>query len=556
MVAKIKIFLILGFVCFLAYFNSLDNVLISDDVEAILNKGFISSSVPLWLEPSLFLNYLNYLIGGHNPFIYHFTNILLHFATSCLVFLFLSLLFKSETAILAACLFAVHPINTEAVTWVSGKPYIISAFFILATYLFYQRANPSLSLEAKDSNNLECPILKEASAFKQFYYILSLIIFSYFGFQHLLFSVVFTLFLVLSDIALKRRRKNIKWWFPYFAIMLLILWVSRMGFFKRASFMTVDMGYYVAKNPFTYFVYSLYSHFWLLIWPARLTLFHEPIIIPQSMLDYRACLYIIPVLFLLLISFKAEKRLFLSMGIFILFLAPTYSIIPMSSLIAERYLYFPSIALSICVAFLYEKYSSKHTNFKIYFLILFILLIVSFMARTIIRNNDWDDHMVFWKQAAAISPNSWKVRDNLGFVYLLEGNAKQAVDELKQVVIMKRGSAVTFNNLGAAYTMLGNKEEAIAYFKIALEINPEYVNAYSNLGRVYMEINKNKEAEEVFKKELSINPYSASAHFYLCRIYSNQKNYNLAIDQCEEALKLGYEVPFELLEQLKQYKKY
>mgnify|MGYP001610137456 CR=1 FL=1 len=551
-----KIFLILGLISFLVYFNSLGNSFIADDVSAIVNNPLILKPLRFWLEPSGFLKSLNYLIGGYNPFVYHLTNIFLHFTVAILVFLLLSLFFKINTAFLSACLFAVYPINTESVTWISGRPYIITALFILGTYLLYHRATPSVSSGSPISRPDGTAVVKEAAAFRPFYYILSLIVFSYFTIQHTLFSLLLPFFMASSDVALKRWRKNIKWWIPYLLITSLNLIASRSEISNRSAFMTVDMGFSIVKNPLTYFVYSLYSHFWLLVWPVRLTLFHEPIVIPQSMLDFRVLLYALPVIPLLIIIFKRAKKLFYCISIFILFLAPTYSPIPVSSLVAERYLYFPSIALSAAIAFLYETYSDRKARFKKYFLFLFLLLIIASALRTIIRNMDWDNPRAFWQQVLSVSPNSWNAHDSLGFIYLSEGDPMRAVEELKQVIAMKRGSVTTYNNLGVAYTMLGNnKGEAIACFNKVLEIDPEYINAYYNLGRVYMGINKDKEAEGAFKKALKINPYFSSAHFYLCVVYFNQKEYNLAADQCYEATGLGYKVPAELLELLKPYRK-
>ena len=218
-----KTFLILGLICFLAYFNSLDNSFIADDINGIINNPLLSQPFRFWLDPSSLLKSLNYLIGGHNPFVYHLTNIFLHFTVTILVFLLLSLFFKIDTAFLSACLFAVYPINTESVTWVSGRPYIVTALFILGTYLLYHKATPSVSSGLPISMPEGIPVARAPIAFRPFYYILSLAVFSYFIIQHTLFGFLFPFFMASSDVTLKRWRKNIKWWIPFFAIMALNL---------------------------------------------------------------------------------------------------------------------------------------------------------------------------------------------------------------------------------------------------------------------------------------------------------------------------------------------
>ena len=164
MLSKKHIYLILAFLCFLVYANSLNNAFISDDIPSIVKNPFISHPWRVWTDLAAFLNSLNYLVSGYNPFSYHLTNIIMHALVTILVFLFLNLFFKVEASFLAACLFAVHPIHTEAVTWISGRGYLINALFILGIYLLYQKATGLL----QQTKRVEPLVLKsEAPSPKQ-----------------------------------------------------------------------------------------------------------------------------------------------------------------------------------------------------------------------------------------------------------------------------------------------------------------------------------------------------------------------------------------------------
>ena len=83
---------------------------------------------------------LNSALGGMNPFGYHVFNVLLHAANSLLVFLFLrSIQGRIDVSFLGAMLFAVHPVQTASVAYISGRKDLLAAFFVLLALLSYNK---------------------------------------------------------------------------------------------------------------------------------------------------------------------------------------------------------------------------------------------------------------------------------------------------------------------------------------------------------------------------------------------------------------------------------
>ena len=134
----------------LAYWNSLGGEFVWDDRTLILdgnlggawgrldelftsNFFYRAEFEPTYgyYRPVTTLSYvLDYWIWGLQPFGYHLTNVLLHASCSVWVGLILMRLeFDSGPAILAALLFAVHPIHTESVAWISGRTDLLAFFF-------------------------------------------------------------------------------------------------------------------------------------------------------------------------------------------------------------------------------------------------------------------------------------------------------------------------------------------------------------------------------------------------------------------------------------------
>ncbi|GFT58697.1 protein O-mannosyl-transferase TMTC3 [Nephila pilipes] len=145
----------------LCYRGALECGFVFDDVSAIRENRDLRPSSPwtnllfndFWGTPMnkeqshksyrpvcVFTYRLNYLLHGLQPFGYHLANVILH-ALVCLLYKRTCSLFVSEgTAFLAALLFAIHPLHTEAVTGVVGRAEILSSFFYLLTFLCYTSA--------------------------------------------------------------------------------------------------------------------------------------------------------------------------------------------------------------------------------------------------------------------------------------------------------------------------------------------------------------------------------------------------------------------------------
>ena len=562
---KYIIYFILAGLCFLAYANSVNNGFVSDDVETILENPYISRLSDSWFRPQELLNSLSYRIAKFNVVPYHIFSIILHFLNTVLVFFFLNLFFKRGPSFLGACLFAVHPIHTEAVTWISGRPYLISTLFILATYLLYYRKTRKT-------------------------YLLSLALFSYFINRNFSFYAFFPLLIILSDILFNRWRKEWKLWLPFLLIVAFRLILARQEIQQRIMIVTLETGKNNNwQNLFFSFTYSIFSHFWLLLWPARLTLYHDPVsFYPSAMWLGFMALCILSCF--LPYMFRKAKSIFLGMGIFVLFLAPTYSPFPVANAVAERYIYLPSILLSILAAFFYEGYAEKpQAGRQRWITALFIFIVAMYGLRTVIRNRDWKDAKTLWQATLKTSPYSSGAHNNAGVSYLKEKNINRAIEEFNLGIKLNPRNPESYNNLGVAYKAIGKTEEAMSLYKRAIALKSDYAEAYNNLANIYQSMGKQEEAIVLYKKALSlksdyveainnlgvayknlgrpkeaISLYNkaialkadyAEAYKNLAVIYYLKSDYALAIEYSDRAIALGYKPAPYFLKLLKPYRK-
>ena len=145
----ITVLIVVGF--FIYSFN-LNNPLFWDDTDWIVNNPFVHSfsfeNIGNWFtkntlagiglksnyyRPFLFLTFaLNYIISGTAPLGYHLVSNGLHVLNAILIFYILLSIFKNKfVAFWSALLWLVHPLQTEAVTYISGRGDPLTAFFML-----------------------------------------------------------------------------------------------------------------------------------------------------------------------------------------------------------------------------------------------------------------------------------------------------------------------------------------------------------------------------------------------------------------------------------------
>ena len=442
--------------CCLVYAGSLTGGFISDDVATIKDNPDIGIFPQ---DLSSIMNWASYKLSGLNTITYHIFSLLVHIIASVLAFFFLCHFFGRKASFIAALIFACHPVHTEAVSWISGRPYAIGAALIFGSFLLYLRAT-------KDK-------------LKVIPYLLSLLLCLNNAGWYLYF---YPLMLIAYDTIFKRK----KWlfWLPYIGVIGVRVITNlapisqRIGVLKN-PLVTGDG----TNNPIFKFAYSFFEHLVLLLYPINLTLYHEPNRITPWLITVEVCVLFIA-LFFLPRFFRKSKRLFFALILFILFLMPTYSPLLISWTVAERYLYLPSIALCMVFASLLERHKAM--------LLVAMVLIGAYSMRTVSRNEDWHNRERLWRATVKASPQSHKAHNNMGDVYSKKGNVLMSLWSFKKAVTLRPAFAEAWHNLGFTYWRLGKAKEAIAGFKKALELNPNQVQSSENLRDIYRILKKNE----------------------------------------------------------------
>lgn len=477
---------------FIIYLNAFDNTFVSDDILGTQhNPVFLDFSN---LFSPTYWSYVPYFIfvklGLTTPFCFRAINLLSHFGSTCLIFIILNILTAKKTlALFTALLFAVHPILIESVTWISGKPYSQSAFFFLASFLFYLS-----SMQSKENSrrfffsSILCFFIALISSEK------AVALFAIFPLYELAFG------------NLKKNGKKL-WPFLILTIVFTTIFLSRTGQVMQA----LDTQFYNPHtsekfyNPLIQIPIAISSYLGLIFWPQGLTLYHSEMSFSTGI--YLLCLLVFLVFSgLIFYGWKKNRFLFFWLTFFFISLLPTLTPLKVSWIVAERYVYIGTLGILAVFAYslnwLLEKFPAK----KNWLYLFFILIISSLSVRTIIRNIDWDTEDNLWIATAETSPSGFVIHNNLGDVYARQNNPEKAIAEFQKAIEINPGYADAFHNMANTYQATGKIQEAIINYQKAAELNPRLWQSHQNLASIYFFQKEFQKAFTEIKKALEINP--------------------------------------------------
>jgi Tfp pilus assembly protein PilF len=356
---------------------------------------------------------LMHTFGGLAPWFWHLSNILLHVAATYLVFRLCQRLTGSDIgAVAAAAIFAVHPIHVDAVTWVSASCEVLFTIFALAAML-----------ALLDSDNNVHP-RGWASAL-------------WYGagvFAKETGIAMLGILAVFAWVQLKGRVASGKWFwktaYPYGAVTagyLLTRWavMHRVGvetgehswaevifsspsillFYLKKLFLPWNLsGCYL--NPLTA---SPTIGFWLeltavLIGLAAIAWFA---IRHSSLLGLAAALIVIPVLPALAVT----------------------RIYPQGDMTHDRYLYLPSVGLSLLVAMLVKQIWPLPKPAKVAVIAAVIAVLTAFSVETIFQQRYYQDDVAFYSRVIEVSPSAAFAQGMLGNVYLDQDRFDLALEQ-------------------------------------------------------------------------------------------------------------------------------
>jgi len=514
-----KVFLFLAILVLGIYFNSLNNEFLSDDMgiknNPNINKISYFFKVPFNLSLREFVIFLTHKIFGLQPIFYRLSNIFFHLGSTWLVYFIISFFFTGIIPLIAATIFAVHPILAESVTWISGGPYSNGAFFGFLTILFYLLVNQNQR--------------------KKFYLfsLFSFIIASLFSEKLIILPII----LLLYEFCFGQFKKNWRQLIPFFIFSFLFA-LKLLGLLgERVT--SLETTYYQQpglENPLIQIPIAISSYLSLIFWPKDLTLYHSELTFSQGQYFLRLGIFLL-FLGLIIFFFKKDRRVFFWMAFFIISLLVTLTPLKISWVVAERYVYFGSLGIFVFIAWLISQTSRWFKNQKITWIIS-ALIIIALSTRTVIRNNDWRNQDTLWLATDKTSPSSHQNHNNLGDLYARHGDYQKAVEEFQKAIELKPNYGDAYHNLANVYHQIQKDDSALENYQKALSFNPNLWQSYQNLAAIHFSQKNYQLAKEELEKAIQIKPDNTDLHANLGILYLNLQDKQKAKEEFEKALQI------------------
>lgn len=547
----------------LVYLNSLSNNFTYDDEFTIVNNYFIKTwttvsslfseeyftlSGELSYRPVVTLSYfIDYALWELNPLGYHFTNSLLHtFNTVTLFFLSRRFFKQPAIAFLTALLFACHPVLSEAVNAVSYREDLLGTAFMIEAFLLYLKGE------------------KKKMPFSVWY--LCSVVCYLFGVFSKEITITLPLLIFFYDILIAKRTNLSDKLIPYSGYLCITIFYLAIRFVILHNPVESHVSYPGDSILVNFLTMSkvLASYIKLLFFPFNLCAdYVMPLSYsPKDISFVLSFLFLSSVVVIVIRLFSYSKIAFFAFLWFFISLLPALNIVPIENIMAERYLYLPTLGWCMFAGNLYAF--SRHSGFceKSFMgwrrsnqgyrdtggsflwntvVITIAALVVTIFSITLVRRSHvWANQIVLWTSTTKVSPASFKAHNNLGNLYREAGRYDEAIVELKRAIQLYDKYVDAHNNLGVTYRKKGMLNDALQEYQSALQLNPRYPYAHNNLGVLYARSGRVDLAIDAFRNAIEIKPDYADAHNNLGAAYIKQGFYEKAIDECLAAIRFNH----------------
>lgn len=490
---ELRPLILIALVAFVVFANSLGGDFVYDDTRQILRNPLIQDSnlygkalaSDVWAFKGdgnvAASNYfrptfvawliLNFKIFGASPFGWHLTNLLLHIGVCILGFVLLRRWKISQNAAFAiALIFAVHPVHTESVAWISGSPDLLFAAAFLGSLIFADKWTADRKLF-----NLIFAVVLYAVAL---------------GAKEIALLCIPIYFLIFGQRQSTSETAEKSPGFlnsplnstAIFAVAAAAFFVLRWSILGKITLPVEDAPNFsnaIFSVPSVFVFYLKQTFFPLTLgvnYPLRpvveigLTNFFLPLVISLAVV---AALW-----------FACRKSFLRQIGVclFLLPLLPVLNVasFPFDQIVHDRYLYLPLFGILIIVfslldEFFKQKFAGKSDTFL---LGLAIILAIPLGLQTFFYNQTWKNNLALWSHNAKIDTTSAFTFVNYGAELSSAGRYAEAVEAYNRS-IENRPTALGFMGRARNLMALKRNDEAIADLFNVINMAPESLNAYT-----------------------------------------------------------------------------
>jgi tetratricopeptide (TPR) repeat protein len=547
---------------------------------------------------------LNYHWGRLDPIGYHVFNIFVHLASTLLLWAIVRRTLRLESfggrydrtsgplALTVAALWALHPLATEAVVYVTQRTELMMALFYLATMYASLRYWTAASRAVRLAwLMLALAACAAGMASKEVMVSAPLVV--------LLFERTF-----IADTFRNCWRRS---WPLYLGLAATwgVLFVLNFGGPRGDT-----AGFHLGV-PLVAWWCTQAKFFWmylkLAVWPWPLVIHYE---LPQLASFGDAWPHVVAavavVVATMALVWRRNAAGFLAACV-LLILVPTHVVPITTETAAERRMYLPLAAIMTLVVVggyalmrrLSQQgeqdasHSTRGRSARLASVIAVLVLLVVYSLLTSRRLAEYSNPLELWQGVVAVQPHNHVAQHNLavgyaaaaqnaeavqhfrealrskpdflearyglGLTLASSGELEEGIQHLEQAVRLKPDAVKIRNNLGVLLFSAERVDEAVVAFQNAVDLDPDFADAHANLGRALRHVGKPEEAIAECRRAIELNPNDLQSHSDLAAVYRETNQPAAAIDAMQQAIRLAraynyLQVADEIEQQLADYR--
>lgn len=557
------------------HFVSLDDTLLITRNAAVheltvrsVRHIFTSYDPELYVPLTLLSYQVEHALWGLVPAVYHASNLVLHIASTVMLFFLFSRLFRARwIALFCALLFALHPLQSEAVLWAAARKDVLSTFFFVLSLLIYETTRHDRRGRWWSVGAFFLGLLSKVTVA----------------------TLPFVLLLLDCWQGRPISRKSVisKW--PYFLLSAIFIVIALFG--KRQNVATLGLisTFLLACKSTIFFLEKF-------LWPSSLSVLY-PQETPVTITSAEFALPVAAVILLLcVVAFLWMRWRPGAIGLlfFLLTLAPGFANFWKNNYLffaSDRYVYIPIIGLLLALGAALDHLLHSPFPATIRARALPAVaagLVIASSIATAVHADVWRDSRSLYHQTLALYPREGVALNNLGYILLSDGETEEGLALLHRAVAAdpnhvqpriniaqhyeKAGDMAraeewfhkavaalppvpSAEDLGACYLLgvflidAGKIDEGLAALRLATEHAPHLSEPFLNLGLQLQKAGRIDEALAAFEHAIALNDRDIASRYHLAGIYAERGRLPEAREQLEKvtALDAGYEKAAEHL---------
>ncbi len=520
-----------------------------DDYDYVVNNTYVNKGLSLqnlyWAFSATHssnwhtLTWISHMMDaeffGMNPGMHHVTNVIFHiFNTLLLFFLFEKMTNSVWRSGILAALFALHPLHIESVAWISERKDVLSTFFWLLTmwaYIKYVR-NPKPGTYLPVILFFICGLMSKPMTVTLPFVLLLL---DYWPLCRISFSEKGNgsaysnlRFLILEKIPL----------LSFSVLSGIITLIAQKKGGAIGNLEVFSAGVRISNAAVSYVTYLIKT-----ILPFHLSVFYPH---PRTVSFWQtagALLVLALISFFVFRHFKTRPWLTVGWLWYLGTLVPVIGLIQVGNQsMADRYTYVPLIGIFIMGVWGISEAVPSGQGKKC-LTVSAILVLCFFWEISQKQVRYWKNDFSLFGHALAVTENNFIAHNNLGNLYIKEGDRKNAIMHFQQSIAIQPGNVMAHHNLGNVYMEQNQLSDAVHHFSQVILLDPNYADAYYMLGMAKMRMGNMDEAVHHFYDALRLSPEDADVHNDLAIVMVKQGRIKEAVRHFQKAAELKPEDP-------------